>query len=113
MFYSRLPLRTYLWDEEDEQAGHSGANDHEHRQHIGSIDEEVHSQHQTERGPDAHHDHHYVHGNADEARVVDVDVFDVAALVGQEQAKHDQQALVDVQCSDQVAKVVALALLVK
>ena len=69
-------------------------------------------QHQTQRSPNAHHNHHNVHGDGDEARVVDVVVLDVAALVGQEEAKHNQQALVDVESSDQVVEVVTLALFV-
>ena len=96
---------------QDEQAAHAGDDDHEHGQPVGGVDEKVDGQHQTERSPDPHHDDHDVHGDAHEAGVVDVEVLDVAALVGQEEPEDHQQALVDVEGADQVAKVVALALL--
>ena len=96
---------------QDEQAAHAGDDNHEHGQAVGGVDEEVDGQHQAQRRPDPHHDDHDVHGDAHEAGVVDVEVLDVAALVGQEEPEDDQEALVDVESTDQVAKVVALALL--
>lgn len=68
----------------------------------------MHGQDETEWSSNTHQDHHDVHGNADIARVVDVVVLDVTALVGQEQAKDHQQALVHVQRTNQVRVVVAL-----
>ena len=50
----------------------------------------MHGQYEAEGSPDAHQDDHDIHGDADKARVVDVVVLDIATLVGQEQAEHNQ-----------------------
>ncbi len=57
----------YLGDEEDEETGHTGCDDHEHRQAIGGINEVVYGEDEAQGASNAHHDHHDVHGNADEA----------------------------------------------
>lgn len=72
----------------------------------------MHGQHQTERSSNTHQNDHNVHGDADKPRVVDVVVLDVATLVGQEEAEHNQQTLVHIQRPDQVREVVTLTQLV-
>ena len=105
-------VTTNLWHKEDEQTGHAGCNDHEDSQCIGSINEEVDSQDKTQRSPNANKDHHNVHGDTDKPRVIDVEVLDISALIGQEQTKHNQQSFVHVQCSNQVAILLTGALLI-
>ena len=97
----------YLGYEEDEEAGHGGQYDHQHGQGVGGVDKQVLREDQTQRGSNPHHNDHDVDRDAGEPRVVDVVVLDVAALVGQEQPKHHQETLVDVESSDEVVEVVA------
>ena len=104
-------MSTNLGYIDDEQTGHTGCNDHQHSQHIRSINKVVHSQHQTERCSNTNKDHHNVHGDTDKAGVVDIEILDVPALVGQKQTKDDQQSLVDIESSNEVTIVVALTLL--
>ena len=96
---------TYLGHIDDEDACHTGRNDHEHSESIGRIDEKVYGQHQTEGGTDTHQDHYYVHRDADEPWVIDVVVLDVAALIGKEQPEDHQETLVHIECTNEVAKV--------
>ena len=103
-------VQAYLGYVEDEQTGDAGCNDHQHSQHVCSIDEVVYSQHETERCSNTNQDHHNVHGDTDKARVIDVEVLDVPALVGQKQAKDNQQSLVDIERSNEVTIVLTLTL---
>ena len=101
-------VQSYLGYVEDEQTRHAGSNDHQHSQHIRSIDEVVYSQHKTERCSNTNEDHHNVHGDTDKPRVVDVEILDVPALVGQKQTKDNQQSLVDIESSNEITIVHAL-----
>ena len=83
-------MEPHLRDVEDEHAWHGRGNDHKDSQSIGGVNEVVHGQYEAEGSPDAHQDDHDIHGDADKARVVDVVVLDIATLVGQEQAEHNQ-----------------------
>ncbi len=68
----------------------------------------MHSQHKTERCSNANKDHHNVHGDTDKPRVIDVEVLDVPALVGQKQTKDNEQSLVHVEGSNEITIVVTL-----
>ena len=105
-------VTTYFRYVEDQKARHAGRNNHEHSQAISRVNEEVYGQHKTERCSNANKDYHNVHSDADKARVIDVEVLDISALIGQEQAKHHQQPLVDVKCSNEIAKVITLTLFI-
>ncbi len=112
MLYTCTCTCTYLGNVENEKTGHAGGDDHEHGQAVGGVDEMMNGQHEAQGCADAHHDDHNVHGDADEARVVDVSVLDVAALVGKEEPKDDKKTFVDVESSDQVPIVVTVTLFV-
>lgn len=97
---------------EHQQANSAGKDYHGHGQSVGGVNEVLFGKDETERSTDANDDHDKVGGNADKAGVVNEEVLDVAALVGQEEAKHDQQSLVDVQGPHKVREILAVALLV-
>ena len=111
---THVHVRTYLWYEENEEAGEAGPQDGEDGDHVGGVHVygAVEGEDEGEGRAYAHQDHHYVHGDAHVAGVVDEDVLDVPALVGQEQPKHHQQALVHVGRPHKVVEVLAVAVLV-
>ena len=82
MYIVHVHVHSYLRYEEDEEAGHGGSDHHQHSESIRWVNEEMLRQHQTEWSSNAHHDDHYVHGDADEPRVIDEVVLDVATLIG-------------------------------
>ena len=103
---------SHLRYKENEEARHGGHNDHEYSQGIGRVDEQVLRQHQTQRSSNAHHYHHNVHGNAGKPGVVYEVVLHVAALVGQEEAKHHQETLVDIEGANEIVEVVTVTLFI-
>ena len=96
----------------DEQTGHAGCNNHEDSQSISRVNEVVDSQDKTERCSNANKDHHNVHGDADKPWVIDVEVFNIPALIGQEESKHNKKSLVHIECSDEIAIIVTETLFV-
>ena len=97
---------------EHQQANSAGKDDHGHGQSVRGVNEVLFGKDETERSTDTNDDDNKVGGNADKAGVVDEEVLDVAALVGQEEAKHDQQPLVHVQGPHKVREILAVALFV-
>ena len=102
---------TNLRNEENQQAGHGRPYDHENSQTVSSIGEIVSSKHKAERSTDTNQNHNNVHGDTDKARVVDVVVFDIAALVGKEETKDNLKPLVHIEGSNEVRKVGTITLL--
>ena len=105
-------MYAYLWYKDYEEAGHGGSDHHQHCQGIRWINEQMLRQHQTQWGSNTHHNDHNVHGNADESRVVDEVVLDVATFIGKEESEHHQETLVDIQRSNEIVEIVTLTLLV-
>ena len=103
---------TYLGHVYDEKACHAGDNDHEHGKTISRINEEVYCQHQTKWGTNPHQDHDNVDWDANKAGVIDVVVLDIATLVGKEESKDHDKTLVYIKGTDEVAKVVTVALFI-
>lgn len=78
------------------QRGITGYTDCKHSHSIGSINGVVNSQHKTERCSNTNKDDNNVHGNIDKARVIDVEVFDISALIGQKQTTNNQNSFIHI-----------------
>ena len=72
----------------------------------------MHSQDEAEGCSNANKNHNNVHGDTDKARVIDIEVFDISALVGQEETEDNQQSFVNIQCSDEIAVVSTVTLFI-
>lgn len=105
-------VHTNLGYVKDEQTGHAGCNNHEDSQSIGRIYEVVDSQDKTERCTNADKDHHNVHGDADKSWVIDVEIFNIPALIGKEESKHNKKSLVHIECSNKIGIIITIARLI-
>ena len=72
----------------------------------------MYCQHQTKWGANPHQDHDNVDWDANKAGVIDVVVLDVATLVGKEEPKDHDKTLVYIKGTNEVAKVLTVALFI-
>ena len=111
MYVTTLYVTCHLRHVEYEQARQTCGDHHGDGKAVGGVAKQVLGEDEADGGANAHQDHHNVHRYGHESRVVDVEVLDIATLVGQEEPKHHQQSLVHVEGSNEVGEVRAGAAL--
>ena len=111
MYVTTLYVTCHLRHVEYEQARQTCGDHHGDGKAVGGVSKRVLGEDEADGGANAHQDHHNVHRYGHESRVVDVEVLDIATLVGQEEPKHHQQSLVHVEGSNEVGEVRAGAVL--
>ena len=99
---------TNLGDMEYEETSHTRSHRHGNGHSVRRINKQLLGQHQAKGSADPYGYDHYIHRHTDESRVIDVEVFDIAAFIGQKESEYYKETFIDIHGAHQVRKGIAV-----